>query len=135
MQIAKAMDTMKQAWELFVQVRDYYRRVRKVAPWLTLTLMRNVVLLHLFSRRFILPKLGGYTGALRSARVGGQVVMGIVYGEDKAEKVAAVVDVVAAKLWAVVNDKRFGMVAAAVIALVVREAIAALGRVGGKQVV
>jgi hypothetical protein len=58
---------VQQLWKAFVAVRNGYERVRKVAPWLSLTLLRDIFVARFILQRFVLPHTGGTYYGLATA--------------------------------------------------------------------
>eukprot|EP00960_Hanusia_phi_P072404 767778-Hanusia_phi.AAC.10 len=70
------MDKLQKLYELAMKVRRAYLKVRKFAPWLSISRIRTLFTIRWVLKRFVLPRVGGYEGVAKGIRVCANVAVG-----------------------------------------------------------
>jgi len=75
-QVKQVMDNLQKFYELAMKVRRAYLKVRKIAPWLSVSRIRTLFTIRWVLKRFILPRVGGYEGVAKGMRLCANIAVG-----------------------------------------------------------
>ena len=70
------MDNLQRLYELAMKVRRAYLKLRKIAPWLSVSRIRTLFTIRWVLKRFILPRVGGYEGVAKGMRLCANIAVG-----------------------------------------------------------
>lgn len=90
LQLQTIIEIAQIAWKIFVFVKAYYFKLKKIFPWLSLGRLRDLFILRFLLKKLVLPRVGGtYSGLIAVAFEHARTAMHVLFGEAGKQALAS----------------------------------------------